>query len=75
MFYFQCQNLNENLFWVDVMTGDKTLFLPIRPRTGRRYVDLILEPVVRLRRVAVGQIFILMCDDAPPTPAEKLKTI
>ena len=50
-----------------IMMGAKTPLLPLEQTlTGRRYVDLVLGPVVRPWRGAVGDNFIFMQDNAPP---------
>lgn len=55
------------MFWGGIMMGAKTPLLPLQQTlTGRRYVDLVLEPVVRPWRGAVGDNFIFMQDNAPP---------
>lgn len=55
------------MFWGGIMVGEKAPLIPIRPTlTGQRYVDLVLEPVVRPWRGAVGEQFIFMHDNAPP---------
>lgn len=55
------------MFWGGIMMGEKTPLRPLRQSvTGRRYVDLVLEPIVRLWRGAMGNIFIFMHDNAPP---------
>lgn len=55
------------MFWGGIMLGEKTPLILIRQNlTGHRYVDLVLEPVVRLWRGAMGNDFIFMHDNAPP---------
>lgn len=55
------------MFWGSIMIGDKTPLVPLRQSlTGPRYVDLVLEPIVRLWRGAVGDNFVFMHDNAPP---------
>lgn len=55
------------MFWGGIMFGEKTPLIPIRQSlTGPRYVDLVLQPVVRLWRGAFGDYFLFMQDNAPP---------
>lgn len=55
------------MFWGGIMMGEKTPLIPIRQTlTGPRYVDLVLQPVVRLWRGAFGKFILFMHDNAPP---------
>lgn len=47
--------------------GEKTPLIPMRQTlTSQRYVDLVLQPVIRLWRGAYGDQFLFMQDNAPP---------
>lgn len=55
------------MFWGGIMVGERTPLIPIRQSlTGQRYVDLVLQPVVRLWRGGFGDFFLFMQDNAPP---------
>lgn len=50
-----------------IMRGAKTSLLPIQQTlTSCSYVDLVLDPIVRLWRRAAGDDFNYMNDNAPP---------
>ena len=55
------------MFWGGIILGAKTPLLPLQQTlTGRRYVDLVLEPIVSLWRAAIGDNFNFLYDSAPP---------
>lgn len=50
-----------------IIQGTETPLLPLQQTlTSPRYVDLVLDAIVRLEKGAAGDNFILMHVDAPP---------
>nr|CAI5823781.1 unnamed protein product [Callosobruchus analis] len=55
------------MFWGGTVIGERTPLIRIRQTlTGRRYVDSVLQPVVRLWQGGFGDLFLFMEDNAPP---------
>nr|CAI5827664.1 unnamed protein product [Callosobruchus analis] len=53
--------------WSGIMIGERTPSIRIRQTlTGQRYVDSVLQSVVRLWRGGFGDLFLFMQDNAPP---------